>query len=53
MPNIEEYLHLVIPIIVWSYECQDLSIALWKKAIQTTDGLSTFDALYVFIYLCR
>jgi FKBP12-rapamycin complex-associated protein len=38
--NIEEYLHLVIPIIVKSYERPDGSTALRKKAIQTIDGLS-------------
>ena len=38
--NIEEYLHLVIPIIVRSYERQDASIALRKRAVQTIDGLS-------------
>lgn len=44
--NIEEYLHLVIPIIVKSYERQDfverpdLLVALRKRAIQTIDGLS-------------
>lgn len=39
-PNLEEYLHLVIPIIVRSYERQDASIALRKKAIQTINGLT-------------
>ena len=38
--NIEEYLHLAIPVIVKSYERQDASIALRKKAVQTIDGLS-------------
>lgn len=38
--NIEEYLHLVIPIIVRSYERQDLSIALRKRAVLTIDGLT-------------
>ncbi|KAF9561208.1 phosphatidylinositol 3-kinase [Agrocybe pediades] len=44
--NIEEYLHLVIPIIVKSYERQDIVerpeslVALRKRAIQTIDGLS-------------
>lgn len=38
--NIEEYLHLVIPIIVKSYERPDATTALRKKAIQTIDGLS-------------
>lgn len=44
--NIEEYLHLVIPIIVKSYERQDFIdrpeslTALRKRAIQTIDGMS-------------
>jgi FKBP12-rapamycin complex-associated protein len=44
--NIEEYLHLVIPIIVKSYERHDFPdrpeslTALRKRAIQTIDGLS-------------
>ncbi|KAF9006075.1 phosphatidylinositol 3-kinase [Cyathus striatus] len=38
--NIEEYLHLVIPIIVKSYERLDATTALRKRAIQTIDGLS-------------
>jgi FKBP12-rapamycin complex-associated protein len=38
--NIEEYLHLVIPIIVKSYERPDGTIPLRKRAIQTIDGLS-------------
>ena len=44
--NIEEYLHLVIPIIVRSFERPDhferpdLITALRKRAIQTIDGLS-------------
>ncbi|KIM49486.1 hypothetical protein M413DRAFT_21701 [Hebeloma cylindrosporum] len=44
--NIEEYLHLVIPIIVKSYERQEIVeradslTALRKRAIQTIDGLS-------------
>ena len=38
--NIEEYLHLVIPIIVKSYERTDGTTALRKRAIQTIDGLS-------------
>jgi FKBP12-rapamycin complex-associated protein len=44
--NIEKYLHLVIPIIVKSYERQDVVeraaslTALRKRAIQTIDGLS-------------
>ncbi|KDQ61375.1 hypothetical protein JAAARDRAFT_66505 [Jaapia argillacea MUCL 33604] len=38
--NIEEYLHLVIPIIVKTYERPDASTALRKRAIQTVDGLS-------------
>ena len=38
--NIEEYLQLVIPIIVRTYERPDASTALRKRAIQTIDGLS-------------
>jgi FKBP12-rapamycin complex-associated protein len=38
--NIEEYLHLVIPIIVKSYERLDGSLVLRKKAIQTIEVLS-------------
>ena len=44
--NIEEYLHLVIPIVVKSYERHDFPdrpeslTALRKRAIQTIDGLS-------------
>ncbi|KIK08874.1 hypothetical protein K443DRAFT_655406 [Laccaria amethystina LaAM-08-1] len=38
--NIEEYLHLVIPIIVKSYERTDCTTALRKRAIQTIEGLS-------------
>ena len=38
--NIEEYLHLVLPIIVKSYERPDASTALRKKAVQTIDGLT-------------
>ena len=38
--NIEEYLQLVIPIIVRTYERPDASISLRKRAIQTIDGLS-------------
>jgi FKBP12-rapamycin complex-associated protein len=38
--NIEEYLHLVIPIIVKSYERTDGTTPLRKRAIQTIDGLS-------------
>ncbi|KAF5387292.1 hypothetical protein D9757_005800 [Collybiopsis confluens] len=38
--NIEEYLHLVIPVIVKSYERLDGTATLRKKAIQTIDGLS-------------
>ncbi|KAF8892145.1 phosphatidylinositol 3-kinase [Infundibulicybe gibba] len=38
--NIEEYLHLVIPIIVKSYERPDGNTPLRKRAIQTIDGLS-------------
>ena len=39
--NIEEYSHLVIPVIVRSYERQDASIALRKRAIQTIYGLTS------------
>jgi FKBP12-rapamycin complex-associated protein len=39
--NIEEYLHLVIPIIVRTYERPDASTALRKRAIVTIDGLSS------------
>lgn len=38
--NIEEYLHLVIPIIVRTYERADAPTPLRKRAIQTIDGLS-------------
>jgi FKBP12-rapamycin complex-associated protein len=38
--NTEEYLHLVIPIIVRTYERPDAPPALRKKAVQTIDGLS-------------
>ncbi|TFY65865.1 hypothetical protein EVG20_g5221 [Dentipellis fragilis] len=38
--NIEEYLHLVIPIIVKTYERPEAPLALRKKAILTIDGLS-------------
>ena len=38
--NIEEYLQLVIPIIVRTYERFDAPIALRKKAIQTIEGLT-------------
>jgi FKBP12-rapamycin complex-associated protein len=38
-PNIEEYLHLVIPIIVKTYE-RDGSTQLRKKAVQTIHGLA-------------
>ena len=38
--NIEEYLHLVIPIIVKTYERSDGPAALRKRAIVTIDGLS-------------
>jgi FKBP12-rapamycin complex-associated protein len=38
--NIEEYLHLVIPIIVKSFERPDAGTALRKRGIQTIDGLS-------------
>jgi serine/threonine-protein kinase mTOR len=39
--NIEEYLHLVIPIIVKTYERSDASTPLRKRAIVTIDGLSS------------
>ncbi|KAI0032654.1 atypical/PIKK/FRAP protein kinase [Vararia minispora EC-137] len=39
--NIEEYLHLVIPIIVKTYERADAPSGLRKRAIITIDGLST------------
>lgn len=39
--NIEEYLHLVIPIIVKTYERADAPTALRKRAIVTIDGLSS------------
>ena len=38
--NIEEYMHLVIPVIVKSYERPDGSTALRKTAITTIEGLS-------------
>jgi serine/threonine-protein kinase mTOR len=38
--NIEEYLHLVIPVIVKTYEWSEGTTALRKRAIQTIDGLS-------------
>ncbi|KAK0217827.1 phosphatidylinositol 3-kinase [Armillaria fumosa] len=38
--NIEEYLHLIIPLIVKSYDRLDGTMPLRKKAIQTIDGLS-------------
>lgn len=38
--NIEEYLQLVIPIIVGTYERPDAPVALRKKAIQTIEGLT-------------
>ncbi|KAI0064021.1 atypical/PIKK/FRAP protein kinase [Artomyces pyxidatus] len=38
--NIEEYLHLVIPIIVKTYERPDAPTTLRKRAIVTIDGLS-------------
>jgi serine/threonine-protein kinase mTOR len=37
--NIEEYLHLVIPIIVKTYERPDAPAPLRKRAIQAIDGL--------------
>ncbi|KAH9066494.1 atypical/PIKK/FRAP protein kinase [Lactarius vividus] len=39
--NIEEYLHLVIPIVVKTYERLDASTPLRKRAIVTIDGLSS------------
>jgi FKBP12-rapamycin complex-associated protein len=38
--NIEEYLHLVIPVIVRTYEWSEGPTSLRKRAIQTIDGLS-------------
>ncbi|KAF8637601.1 hypothetical protein AX17_002670 [Amanita inopinata Kibby_2008] len=38
--NIEEYLHLVIPVIVRTYERTDATTALRKRAIQTIDGFT-------------
>lgn len=38
--NIEEYLQLVIPIIVKTYERPDAGIALRKRAAQTIEGLT-------------
>lgn len=38
--NIEEYLQLVIPLIVKTYERQDASTPLRKKAIHTIEGLT-------------
>ena len=38
--NIEEYLQLVIPLIVKTYERQDAGVPLRKKAIQTIEGLT-------------
>jgi len=38
--NIEEYMHLVIPVIVRSYERPDGSVLLRKTAITTIEGLS-------------
>ena len=38
--NIEEYMHLVIPVIVKSYERPDGSVPLRKTAIMTIEGLS-------------
>lgn len=38
--NIEEYLHLVIPLIVRAYDRLDGTTPLRKKAIQTIDALS-------------
>ncbi|KAJ3547494.1 hypothetical protein NM688_g5399 [Phlebia brevispora] len=38
--NIEEYLQLVIPVVVRTYERADGPVALRKKAIQTIEGLT-------------
>lgn len=38
--NIEEYLHLVIPVIVKSYERPHAQVALRKRVIQTIEGLT-------------
>ncbi len=38
--NIEEYLQLVIPVVVRTYERADAPLALRKKAIQTVEGLT-------------
>jgi serine/threonine-protein kinase mTOR len=38
--NVEEYLHLVIPVIVKTCEREGASVALRKRAVQTIDGLS-------------
>ncbi|KAM6497086.1 phosphatidylinositol 3-kinase [Amanita muscaria] len=38
--NIEEYLHLVIPVIVRTYERVDVTNTLRKRAIQTIDGFT-------------
>ena len=38
--NIEEYMHLVIPVIVKSYERPDAATLLRKTAINTVEGLS-------------
>ena len=38
--NIEEYLHLVIPNIIKSYERPEAFMALRTKAVQTIDGLA-------------
>ncbi|KZV74520.1 atypical/PIKK/FRAP protein kinase [Peniophora sp. CONT] len=38
--NIEEYLHLVIPIVVRTYERSDAPLALRKRAVLTIDGLA-------------
>ena len=38
--NIEEYLQLMIPLIVKTYERQDASTPLRKKAIHTIEGLT-------------
>jgi serine/threonine-protein kinase mTOR len=38
--NIEEYLHLIIPVIVRTYERADATTGLRKRAIQTIDGFT-------------
>jgi FKBP12-rapamycin complex-associated protein len=38
--SIEEYMHLVIPIIVRTYERSEAPLALRRRGVQTIDGLS-------------